>query len=321
MRALITGVGGFAGQHLVRAVQQMSAVEVYGTVFLPVDSHPELAATLAGVKQVDLRDSEAVQDLLAEVRPDYIFHLAAQAFVPRSFEAPWETLDNNIQSQLNLFLSVINLGLPTRFLVVSSSEVYGIVPSDQLPVTETQPFRPLNPYSVSKVTQDMLGLQYHLSHQLPIVRVRPFNHIGPGQNPRFVAPSFATQIARIEAGLQEVVIRVGNLSPRRDFTDVRDVTAAYVAAISKGQAGAVYNVCSGQSHSIQEVLDSLLSMSTAPVEVQVDPARLRVVDNPVVVGSADLLREDTGWQPAITFEQSLYDVLEEARARVAREIN
>lgn len=319
MRALITGSGGFAGQHLARAVQQKTGSEVYGTVYLSEDEHPELVASLAGISQVDLRDLDAVLTLLDEVRPDTVFHLAAQAFVPRSFEDPWETLENNIRAQLNLFLAAIKLELSTRFLVVSSSEVYGIVPADQMPITEEQPFRPLNPYSVSKATQDMLALQYHLSHQLPIVRVRPFNHIGPGQSPRFVAPAFATQIARIEAGFQEAVIRVGNLSPKRDFTDVRDVTAAYVAAITKGQPGSVYNVCSGEAHSIQEVLDMLLSLSTAQVTVEVDPARLRVTDNPIVVGSADRLREDSGWQPNISFEQSLADVLDEARERVAQD--
>ena len=318
MRALITGADGFAGGHLSRFLQEHAPdMTLYGTVFRSLEEYPHLVGTLAGLRQLDLRDPAAVRAFVDEVRPDYIFHLAAQAFVPRSFEDPWETLENNIRGELNLFLAASSLEIQPRILVVSSAEVYGIVPPDQMPITEDQPLAPVNPYSVSKVAQDMLGLQYYLSHRLPTIRVRPFNHIGPGQNPRFVAPAFATQIARIEAGLQEAVISVGDLSPQRDFTDVRDVSAAYYAAILKGRPGAVYNVCSGQARSIQSLLDTLLSFSTVSVAVEVDPARLRVVDNPVVVGAADRLRTDTGWQPSIPFEQSLREVLDEARERVA----
>ncbi len=318
MRALITGADGFAGGHLVRHLRAaIPDAELHGTVRLPVEQYPQLGALLASVTQIDLRDPEAVTALMKATQPDVVFHLAAQAFVPRSFEDPWETLENNIRAQLNLILAALALGITPRMLVVSSAEVYGNVPPEQMPMTEDLPLAPDNPYSVSKVAQDMLGLQYFLSHHLPIIRVRPFNHIGPGQSAGFVAPAFALQIARIERGLQEAVIHVGNLAARRDFSDVRDVVAAYVAAVTRGQPGAVYNVCSGRAYSVQYLLDVLLSYSTVSVEVRPDPQRMRPVDRPLVVGSAARLQTDTGWQPQIPFEQSLRDVLEDARGRVA----
>ena len=316
MRALITGAEGFAGGHLVRYLRaEEPGWELYGTAF----SSDEASSPLDGVFRLDLRDPDAVRAMLGQARPDYIYHLAAQAFVPRSFEDPWDTLENNIRSQLNLLQGMLELDLRPRFLVVSSSEVYGTVSPDALPITEDFPLKPSNPYSVSKVAQDMLGLQYHLSHELPVIRVRPFNHIGPGQNASFVAPAFAIQIARIELGLQEPVIEVGNLLTQRDFTDVRDVVRAYHFALTRGRSGAVYNVCSGRAYSIQQLLHILLSYSKASVQVLVDPRRLRGVDRPVVLGSAARLQEETGWQPAIPFHQSLHDVLVECRERVARE--
>ncbi len=319
MIVLITGAEGFAGGHLAQFLRaQVPELELYGTV-RPSQVAPVLPdGLLSHAISVDLRDAAAVRDVIETVRPDYIFHLAAQAFVLRSFEDPWETLENNIRSELNLFLALIALDLRPRVLVVSSAEVYGSVPVEQLPITEEHPFAPVNPYSVSKVAQDMLAFQYFRSHNLPVLRVRPFNHIGPGQSTQFAVSAFAMQIARIEASLQPPVIQVGDLSPERDFTDVRDVVAAYHAVATRGTPGAVYNVCSGRSYSIASVLDALLGLSTISVEIQVDPARLRPVDNPIVVGSAARLYADTGWRPAIPFEQSLRDVLDASRSYVAQ---
>ncbi len=319
MRALITGADGFAGGHLVNYLRAaVPDVELHGTVRLPAGQYPHLGAVMASITQIDLRDPAAVEALVRRTQPEAIFHLAAQAFVPRSFEDPWETLENNIRAQLNVTLAVLATGIRPRILIVSSAEVYGNVAPEQMPITEELPLAPANPYSVSKVAQDMLGLQYYLSHNLPIIRVRPFNHIGPGQGASFVAPAFALQIARIERGLQEPVIHVGNLAAQRDFCDVRDVAAAYLAAITQGRPGAVYNVCSGRAYSIQQLLDTLLSFTTVSVEVRPDPERMRAVDRPLVIGSAARLQADTGWQPQISFQQSLRDVLEDARQRVGQ---
>jgi GDP-4-dehydro-6-deoxy-D-mannose reductase len=201
-------------------------------------------------------------------------------------------------------------------LIVSSAEIYGPVNVEDLPVTEDAPLRPTSPYSVSKIAQDMLGLQYFLSHNIPIFRVRAFNHIGPGQNQRFVAPDFALQIARIEAGQVLPVIAVGDLTAQRDFTDVRDIVRAYRMIVEHGNPGDVYNVCSGKARSIQSLLDRLLVHSTARISVEVDPDRLRPASLPILLGDNTRLRKATGWQPRIAFDQTLRDVLDDCRQRI-----
>jgi GDP-4-dehydro-6-deoxy-D-mannose reductase len=257
-----------------------------------------------------------VEAIVSQVRPDCIFHLAAQSFIPTSFEHPWDTLENNIRAELNVLEAVRRSGRDVRVLVVGSNEEYGAPGSGELPQTEDSPLRPNNPYAVSKVTQDFMGLQYHLAYGVPIVRVRPFNHTGPGQSPRFVVPAFAQQVARIEAGFQEPVMRVGNLDAARDFTDVRDIVRAYHLAVTQGEPGAVYNLASGRSHRVRAVLQALLDQSTVDIRVERDPARYRPVDVPVVYGSAEKFRIRTGWEPPIPFEQTLTDTLAYWRGRV-----
>jgi GDP-4-dehydro-6-deoxy-D-mannose reductase len=218
--------------------------------------------------------------------------------------------------QANILQAVVNLELSCRVLVVGSSEVYGAVPVDAPPISEDTPFRPLNPYAVSKVAQDMLGLQYYLSHGVDTVRVRPFNHIGPRQGLGFVAPDLASQVARIEIGLQEPTMRVGNLTAQRDFTDVRDVVRAYHLLALHGEAGEAYNVGSGCAHAIQEILERIIASSPVPIQVVPDPERMRPSDIPRVVCDFGKLRARTGWQPSISFGQSLDDVLGYWRAQV-----
>lgn len=311
MHILITGVGGFVGGHLLQQIQAATPdADLHGTALPGASGTPGVTS-----HEIDLKDERAVHDLLAAVRPDHIYHLAAQASPRRSFNIPWETLENNIRSQLNLFLACLSLNIKPRILVISSAEIYGAVRPEQQPLNEETPLRPNNPYAVSKVAQDVLGLQYHLSHRLPIVRVRPFNHFGPGQSEGFVAPDFAMQIARIEAGLQEPVILVGNLSAERDFTDVRDVVRAYRLLMERGIPGEVYNVASGRATSIQKLLETLLKHSSAAIQVQTDPARMMPVDTPVIRGDATRLHEATGWQPTISFENSLRDLLDDCRRR------
>jgi GDP-4-dehydro-6-deoxy-D-mannose reductase len=201
---------------------------------------------------------------------------------------------------------------------VGSSEEYGLVSAADLPIDEDTVLQPLSSYALSKVTQDLMGLQYYLTHKLPVVRVRPFNHIGPRQRQGFVVPDFASQIAAVEAGRQAPVLQVGNLAARRDFSDVRDVVRAYVLLMKSGQPGQVYNVGSGASHSVQEILDGLLGLAKVPIKVQQDPERLRPAEVPDIVCNASRIREQTGWQATVPFEQSLRDVLDDWRAEFAR---
>lgn len=314
MRVLITGASGFVGYHIATYLQSTQPdIILHGTV---LDSNQRLSPAYAHRYEIDLRDTEQVLDILETSQPDAIYHLAAQAFVPRSFEDPWETLENNIRSQLNIIEGCLKLGIQPRILVISSAEVYGEVSTNQMPMDENTPLRPTNPYSVSKVTQDMMGLQYYLSHQLPIMRARAFNHIGPGQSTRFVAPSFANQIALIEANQQEPFIYVGNLEAKRDFTDVRDIVRAYALIVEKGTPGQAYNVASGKAYSIQYLLDTLLTYSEIDIDIRIDEKRLRPVDVPEIRGDISKLNQDTDWQPIITFEETLKDVLDDCRQRI-----
>ncbi|MBN1202464.1 MAG: GDP-mannose 4,6-dehydratase [Anaerolineae bacterium] len=314
MQVLITGAGGFVGGHLVDLLLKQPELMLHAAVFFPPGQNPRLDNRPISQQQLDLRDAEAACSIVETVRPDLLFHLAALADVGKSFKNPWETLENNIRAQVNLLQAVRTLKLDTRVLIVSSAEIYGPADIGEA-LDENTPFQPASPYSVSKVTQDMLALQYYLAHKMPIIRARPFNHIGPSQQGGFVAADFASQIAAIEAGQQEPVMYVGNLAAERDFTDVRDVVRAYYLMLTRGTPGQAYNVCSGQAHSIQYLLDTLRGYSTHPIEVRQDPARMRPSDVPRRLGDATKLRECTGWQPTISFEQCLLDILNDWRVR------
>lgn len=314
MRILITGATGFVGTHLRRYLIDHTDADLIGTAFPgppPEPAHPDRERLIF----LDLRDAEATEAALAEHRPEAIVHLAAQSHVPTAYQDPWGTLQNNIQGQLNLLEGCVHLDLRPRVLVIGSGEEYGRAAAADLPLTEAHPLRPENPYSVSKVAQDVMGYQYVVSYDLPVVRMRPFNHVGPGQAPRFVLPAFAQQVARIEAGAQPPQMRVGNLDPARDFTDVRDVVRAYHLALRHGMPGAVYNVASGTPRTIRALLDALLARAQVEIHVEIDPERYRPADIPIIYGSAQKLHQDTGWQPEIPFEQTVADVLAEWRAK------
>ncbi len=314
MRILITGVGGFVGRHLFNTLcKQYPDAIIHGTA---IDQPPQMSNDRLQYHLIDLKNYTAIYDLIAQVEPEQIYHLAAQSSPRKSFLIPWETLENNIKGQLNIIQACIALKLQPRMLIISSAEIYGPVRTDQLPINEDAPLCPTNPYGVSKVAQDMLGLQYFMSHKLPILRARPFNHFGPGQSEGFVATDFAVQVARIEAGLQTGIIEVGNLTAERDFTDVRDVVNAYVQIMEKGIPGDVYNIASGKPYSIQYLLDVLLKYSTVAIQVQVSPARMLPIDVPIVRGDTTRLHELSGWQPSIPFETTLLDVLNDWRGRV-----
>jgi len=309
LKALITGISGFVGSHLAEYLLASTDWQVAGTVFGPYGNIADLCGRLE-LYPAELSRLDVMTFILEQSQPDVIFHLAAQPLVSASRRDPWTTLETNIRMQLNVLEGVARIKPGCRILVVGSSEEYGLVSPEDLPVDEDTPLRPLNPYALSKVAQDLMGLQYHLTHQLHVIRVRPFNHIGPRQRVGFVAPDLASQIAATELDLRPPVIQVGNLAARRDFSDVRDVVRAYVALITSGQPGQVYNVGAGESHSIQELLDTLLTMSRVPIEVRQDPERMRPSDVPEVICNTTRIRECTGWQTTIPFEQSLQDILE-----------
>jgi len=317
MHLLITGATGFVGTHLRRYLLEKTDWQITGTAF--PDRPPASCNPRERCVEADLCERSTVFDLLEETHPDAIIHLAAQSHVPTAYKDPWKTLRNNILGQVNLLESCLSLEMKPRFLVIGSGEEYGRTSAEALPLCEEHPLRPENPYSVSKVTQDVLGYQYFISYGIPVIRVRPFNHVGPGQSPRFVLAAFASQVARIESGKQENTLRVGNLEPARDFTDVRDVVRAYHLALTQGTPGEVYNVSSSTARTIKSLVNRLLEISEVPISLEIDPERYRPTDVPIIYGSAEKLRRATGWEPQIPFETTIQDVLEEWRRKVREE--
>lgn len=310
MRALVTGIAGFAGSHLAEYCLARSDVEVWGLV--RNRSQLGAAAALASrvrMVQADLRDASAVDAAVAEAEPDLVFHLAGQPSVPLSFEDPAGTLLDNAVGQLNLIRAVLLHRPRARFLVVGSGTEYGVIQPRDNPIHEGVPLRPNDPYAVSKVTQDLFGFQYFSSHQLQAIRVRPFNHIGPRQSAEFVASGFAKQVAEIEAGTIAPELRVGNLTAERDFTDVRDMVRAYFLAATEGEAGEVYNLGSGRGRRIADILGMLAAYSRVHLAVKEDPSRFRPVDTPSFVCDASKFRARTGWEPQIPLEKTLLDLL------------
>lgn len=320
MKALITGITGFAGSHLAEyLLAEHPEVEVFGTrrwrSRMENIQHLEGRVTLL---ETDLSDATSTLHTLERARPDYIFHLAAQSFVPTSWVAPSETVNINLVGQINIFEAIRTLKLDPVVQIACSSEEYGLVLPDEVPIKETNPLRPLSPYAVSKVAQDYLGYQYFMSYGIKAIRTRGFNHTGPRRGEVFVTSNFARQVARIEAGLQEPVIRVGNLDSVRDFTDVRDMVRAYWLAVTKAKPGEVYNIATGEGITIRGMLDKLLAMSKIEVKVEVDPDRLRPSDVEVLLGDSSKFRADTGWAPRIPFDTTLRDLLDYWRERVKK---
>ena len=312
MNALITGITGFAGSHLAELLMSRG-VEVFGT-YRPRSKMDNLSgAAFKDIRLIEceLRDNVSVHSVIESVRPDRIFHLAAQSFVPTSWTSPGDTLTNNIIGQLNIFEALRETRLlDTRVQIACSSEEYGLVMEDELPIKESNPLRPLSPYAVSKVAQDMMGYQYFKSYGVQAFRTRAFNHTGPRRGEIFVTSSFAKQIAMIEAGLQPPVIKVGNLEARRDFTDVRDTVRAYADIVESGEPGEVYNIATNTTVVIRYMLTMLLSMTDEDVEIEVDQARLRPSDVPVLHGDYSRLNEACGWKPEIPFMKTMGDLLE-----------
>ena len=316
MRVFITGITGFAGSHLADYCLERGDVEVYGIVrWRSRTENIDHIVDRINVLECDLRDATSTRDVIEEVKPDFIFHLAAQSYVPTSWRAPTESLTTNVLGELNIFEAVRKIGLGCRIQLAGSSEEYGMVYPDEVPITEDNPLRPLSPYGVSKVAQDLLGYQYYMSYKMDIIRTRGFNHTGPRRPPVFVCSDFAKQIVDIEKGLRPPVMYVGNLDAKRDFTDVRDIVRGYFMALEKGKSGQVYNICSEKCYSMREILDMLLAKSNIKIEIKLDKARLRPSDVPLLIGSCDRFREDTGWKPVIPFDQTLQEILDFWRNR------
>jgi GDP-4-dehydro-6-deoxy-D-mannose reductase len=306
-RALITGIYGFCGRHLAVHLQRQG-YQVFGLDMAQ-------ASPLAGipVHAGDIRQRDLVQSVVRTVRPTHIFHLAALI-------SPHPDLDElyavNVRGTGHLLEAVRLAGVEPVIVVTGSSAVYGLVQPGDLPIHESLPFQPVSVYAVSKIAQEMLAYTYYARHGLHVIRTRAFNLTGPGQPPSLVCSAFAKQIAEIEAGWIEPVLRVGNLTPQRDFVDVRDVVQAYDLVAQLGTAGQVYNVCSGRAVAVQTCLDQLLRLATRPISLEQDPARVRPADIPVSVGDGSRLQELTGWQPVRSLEESLADLLNDWRQRI-----
>ena len=309
MNILITGINGFVAGHLAERLARNPVYRIWGIARSATLALPSLAGRVQ-LHTLDLRDDTLLRQVLADVKPDAILHLAAQASVAKSFGDALNTMHDNILPSVALMQYSAELKLDPLIVFAGSNEIFGTVPPDHMPIGESEPLQPVTPYGVSKAAVDMAAYQFYVSHKLRTIRLRLFSHIGPRQSDAYAVSAFAAQIAKIEAGLQEPVLNVGNLSARRDITDVRDVAAAYEALLTRGVAGAAYNVGSGRSHEIRTLLDQLVALSTVPITVEVDPARLRPVDVPDVVCDNRALSTATGWQPSTPLSTTLRDMLD-----------
>lgn len=315
-KAFITGITGFAGSHLAELLLE-EGYQVYGTVRprSKTDNIDHLKGKLI-FEDADLLDSHSLYTILRKIKPDYVFHLAAQSFVQTSWASPATTMETNIVGTVHLFEAVRRAEIESVIQIACSSEEYGLVLPNELPVKETNPLRPLSPYAVSKIAMDYLGYQYHQSYGMKIVRTRGFNHTGPRRGDVFVTSNFAKQIAEIEKGKKEPFLDAGNLEAKRDWTDVRDMVRAYLLSVQKCEFGEVYNICSEKTVAIREMLDILLSKSRVKVQIRREPNRMRPSDVPVLLGNSSKFRKITGWQPKIPFEKTMEDLLNYWRERV-----
>lgn len=300
-RLFVTGAGGFVGGHLQQAV---ASGEFGPCEWWPAPEH------------LDIRYPLAIATAVEAAQPDQVIHLAARSFVPDSFADPKATFEVNLFGTLHLLQALKATGFRGRLLYVSSGDVYGHVPESALPVTESWQPAPRSPYAVSKLAAEMLCMQWHRSEGLDVVIARPFNHVGPGQDARFVLPALASQVAAIAAGRQPPVIEAGDIDVTRDFTDVRDIVSAYASLLRAGETGQTYLIGSGQERSVRDLLVQLCSLAGIEPRIRQDPARLRPAEQRRMAASNDLLRNDTGWTPRIPFQTTLQDVLEDAKERI-----
>ncbi|HTO01567.1 MAG TPA: GDP-mannose 4,6-dehydratase [Microthrixaceae bacterium] len=296
VKALITGAGGFVGHHLINHLQ---------------DAGDEVITTDRSTDGLDMLDAPALLDFFRKSKAEVIYHLAGASDVGGSWLTPQATFRANAEGTLNVLWAARETNTE-RVLTIGSADIYGKVSPEDLPLTEEQPLMPVSPYAASKVAADSVALQAWLGYSQQVVRARPFNHLGPGQTDRFVAPAIASRVVANELSGENRVL-VGNLAPRRDFTDVRDVVRAYRSLMESGRSGEVYNVCSGTATAVQDLAERLISMATVEMELETDPALARPVDIPVLLGDNSKLRKDTGWAPSIDLDTTLADLLEDRR--------
>lgn len=314
-KALITGAAGFVGSHLSEHLVA-NGIEVYGLIH-PEHSpqHTKSLEKKIKIIKCDILKKKDLENILSSQDFEYIFHLAAFSSPPQSFLIPKETLENNIVGELNLLEILAQIASSAKILIVGSADEYGTATKKYLPINEDAPLAPTSPYAVSKIAQDMLGLQYYLCHKLNTIRVRPFNHIGPGQSKAFVVPAFASQIAKLEkAGGGEIL--VGNLNSWRDFTDVRDMVKAYLLALQKGNPGDVYNIGSGKAYKIADILKELISFSKVEITVKKDQKLMRDIDIEKISCDFSKFKKQTGWYPKIPITKTLFDTIEYERQMV-----
>lgn len=314
MRVLITGAGGFVGKHLIQAISAETDYEIFATA-LDEKEAANIDLPVDHITLIDITEKKAVEDLFEKVKPDQIYHLAAQSSVGLSWRIPGVTLRVNIEGTLNILEAMRSQELTdSKILLIGSAEQYGKVTAADLPISEEQSVIAGNPYAISKIAQEQLAAIYKDAYGLQICIVRAFNHIGTGQRPDFVISDWAHQIVEIERGNKEPKLFVGNIKVRRDFTDVRDIVRAYMLLMEKGESGQIYNVGSGKSISLEELLQTMISLSARKdITVEVDPAKVRAADIEELLSDNHKLVEATGWKKTISLEQTLTDILDSLR--------
>ncbi len=314
MKVLIIGISGFAGSHLARYLLSLndSSIELYGTYRDPQEISKTLGSISSSLRLsvCDVMRPESIEENLEQIRPDIIFHLAGISFVPEAEMNLQTTYDINTFSIHHLLQSSLKFCPHAKIILISTSEVYGKIKPEETPLKETQPLNPNNLYSASKIAMEMLAKLFINRHQMNIIILRPFNHVGPCQSDRFVIPNFSRQMARIKLGLQEPVLEVGDLEPKRDFTDVRDIVRAYWLAATKGRVGETYNLCSGQAYSIKEIALKLIAFTGKKIEIRPHPERMRKSNLPLLLGSYEKFKTETGWIPQYDLESTLQETFD-----------
>lgn len=316
MRALITGATGFVGSHLADFLIDSERIEVHGII--RPRSREEFVRKDVTYHEADILDYKGLSSIIKDIKPELVFHLAAQSFVPLSWKAPQSTLTTNIIGTLNVLEAVLKESPDTTVQVAGSSEEYGMVYPDEVPIRESNPLRPLSPYGVSKVAADLLAQQYNKSFGVKTVITRAFNHTGPRRGEVFATSSFAKQLVEIEKGKKEPILKVGNLDAQRDWTDVRDVVRAYYLATKGCTYGVPYNICSGKSWEVGHMLSVLIDLTGlgGTLKVEQDPERMRPSDVIILLGSAEKFKKTTGWEQLYTFEETLADLLDYWRKKI-----